>query len=57
MDDDLDQENEPGKRRRISIRDDIYQELKTYSKKTGDPRNQVAAEAIKWYLGRFDQIQ
>lgn len=39
-------------RRRISIRDDVYQRLKIASKNRHETPNRIAQDAFKWYLSQ-----
>lgn len=43
-------------RRRISIRDDVYQRLKIASKNRHETPNRIAQDAFKWYLKERDVI-
>lgn len=43
-------------RRRISIRDDVYQRLKIASKNRHETPNRIAQDAFKWYLRENKEI-
>lgn len=49
---------EKGKiRRRITVRDDVHQELSKAAKEWGDTPNRIAQDAFKWYLKQFAKVE